>query len=83
MKRILAGAFALGMTFLLGGCLGVHLGVGGGTHTSVRNQSSTANYDTTLGQQLEDLQKAYEQGIITKSEYDHERKRLLKYYLPR
>ena len=32
---------------------------------------------TTLGQELMDLQKAYEQGIITEREYNRAKKKLL------
>jgi len=71
------------MAFALTGCLGLHLGVGR-RHPHQRPQSiHKLQLRHHLGQQLEDLNKAYEQGIITKSEYDRERKRLLKYYLPR
>jgi len=60
------------MMLLFAGCLGVH--VGGGTKTS------TTSYNVTLGQQLIDLQKAYEAGIITESDYRAQKKRLLRDY---
>ncbi|MHC1763876.1 MAG: hypothetical protein AB9869_06145 [Verrucomicrobiia bacterium] len=33
---------------------------------------------TTLGKELQDLQASYDQGIITKKEYEYSRKRLIK-----
>jgi hypothetical protein len=78
MKKLLRPILiALSATVLLNGCLGLHLG--GGTHTTVRNNSQT--YDVTLGQQLIDLQKAYDSGIITESQYNSQKKKLLKYYV--
>jgi hypothetical protein len=62
---------------LLSGCLGLHFG--GGTKTSMKETSQT--YDVTLGQQLIDLQKAYDAGIITQSEYNSQKKKLLRHYL--
>jgi hypothetical protein len=61
----------------LTGCLGLHFG--GGTKSEVQNKSQT--YDVTLGQQLLDLQKAYDAGVITQSEYNSQKKKLLHYYL--
>jgi len=61
----------------LSGCIGLHLG--GGTKSEVQNKSQT--YDVTLGQQLLDLQKAYDSGVITQSQYDSQKKKLLKYYV--
>jgi len=82
MKKTLA-LILIGALPLLGlsGCLGLHLGVGGGTKTEVQNKSQT--YDVTLGQQLLDLQKAYDSGVITQSEYNSQKKKLLRHYLPR
>ena len=45
---------------------------GGGTRTNVQQKS------VTTGQELMDLQQAYDQGIITKKEYDRKKKELLK-----
>jgi hypothetical protein len=61
----------------LSGCLGVHLG--GGSKT----ENTSQTYDVTLGQQLLDLQKAYDAGVITQSEYDSQKAKLLKYYVHR
>jgi hypothetical protein len=74
MKKL---SLILLLPLLLGGCLGLHFG--GGTRSSVRNQSQT--YDVTLGQQLLDLQKAYDSGVITEHEYKAQKKKLLKYYV--
>jgi ABC-type glycerol-3-phosphate transport system substrate-binding protein len=46
----------------------------GGGGASV--QAST----TTMGQELSDLKKAYDEGIISKKEYDKSRERILKRY---
>lgn len=43
-----------------------------GGETIERKESSA-----TVGQQMLDLQKAYEQGIITKEEYEQAKKRML------
>ena len=50
----------------LGGC------GGGGTH--LENQQTT----TTLGQELKDLEDAYQKGIITKEEYEKSKKSIIK-----
>jgi hypothetical protein len=45
----------------------------GGGGADVRSEIST----TTKGQQLLDLQKAFEAGALSQQEYDRERKKLL------
>lgn len=65
---------AASMALLLNGCLG--LSVGGGKKNTTENKSET--YNVTLGQQLIDLQRAYEEGIITKKEYERQKKKLLR-----
>ena len=52
---------------LLTGCIGVSLGGGSTTHTQA----------PTVGQQLIDLQKAKDAGIITDAEYQAQKARLL------
>ena len=52
---------------------GLFVGCGGGG-ASVQQSS------TTLGQELTDLQTAYEKGIITEKEYNKARKEILKKY---
>lgn len=59
-------------TILMGG---LFAGCGGGG-ADIRQSSNT----TTLGQQLVDLQAAYEKGIITQREYEKAKKNLLKQY---
>lgn len=55
-------------TILMGG---VFVGcAGGGTQVEQSN--------TTLGQELTDLQEAYEKGIITEREYERAKKELLR-----
>ena len=69
MKRIAVFVMAslIFIGFTLGGC--------GGSTTKV-----TQGEQTTLGQQLIDLDKAYKQGIITEKEYEKTKKDLLKRY---
>lgn len=61
-------------TILLGGML-TALGLsgcgGGGAKTKVTETS------TTTGQQLIDLKAAYDKGIITKDQYDKQKKKIL------
>jgi hypothetical protein len=52
---------------LLTGCIGVSLGGGSTTHTQA----------PTVGQQLIDLQKAKDAGIITDAEYQAQKAKLL------
>jgi uncharacterized membrane protein len=55
------------------------LGVGfaGCRGGKARVESTTTTTTTTLGQELMDLQKAYEQGILTEKEYNKAKKKLL------
>ncbi len=48
---------------------------GGGTKTDVKSESTTTT--TTLGQELQDLDKAYKDGIITEKEYEKAKKKLI------
>ncbi len=52
---------------------GVFVGCSGGGATVQQS-------NTTLGQELTDLQEAYEKGIITQREYERAKKELLKKY---
>ena len=47
----------------------------GGGKTDVKSESSTVT--TTLGQELQDLDKAYKDGIITQKEFEKAKKRLI------
>ena len=47
---------------------------GGGTKTDVVTETST----TTLGQELQDLDKAFKDGIITEKEYKKAKEKLIK-----
>jgi len=47
---------------------------GGGTKTDVVTETST----TTLGQELQDLDKAFKDGIITEKEYKSAKEKLIK-----
>lgn len=61
-RMLVAASLALG----LAGCWG------GGA--DVRN----SNRSTTVGQELIDLQRAYDQGLVDQREYDRQRKRILR-----
>lgn len=58
------------LTIVMGG---LFVGCGGG---GAQVQQSS----TTLGQELTDLQTAYEKGIITQKEYEKARNKILKKY---
>jgi hypothetical protein len=51
-------------------------GCGGGRKQTVETTTTT----TTLGQELVDLQQAYEKGIITEKEYNDLKKKAMKKY---
>ena len=38
----------------------------------------TQSYTTTLGQELQDLEQAYKDGIITEKQYEDSKKKLIK-----
>lgn len=65
-KNILASALALGVLLLVSGCVA---SVGGGPKTMV--------HQTTLGQQLIDLQTAKNSGALTDAEYQQQKAKLL------
>ena len=69
MKKVgyflLAPALALSV-LMTAGC--------GGSSTSVQAQT------TTMGQELTDLKKAYDAGVITEKEYEKSKSRILKRY---
>ncbi len=70
MKRLvvtlLAAAVMMGIGFTLTGC-------GSTTKTEIKEAPKT-----TLGQELIDLEEAYNKGVITKDEYEKQKKELLK-----
>jgi hypothetical protein len=47
----------------------------GGSKADVKSEPTTVT--TTLGQELQDLDKAYKDGIITEKEYEKAKKRLI------
>ncbi len=57
------------LPFAVGGCCG-----GGGSKV----QTKSTNISTTLGQELTDLQTAYDQGIISEKQYREAKEKLLK-----
>ena len=59
----------------------VIVGVGLATGCGGRKQNTTVQTtNTTLGQELVDLQQAYEKGIITEKEYNDLKKKAMKKY---
>jgi hypothetical protein len=67
-KRLaaLAAAAALGLTLISAAACG-----GGGASVMAKTQT------TTLGEELIDLNKAYEKGLLTTEEYEKQRAKLL------
>ncbi len=43
-----------------------------------REKLSTSIYSTTLGQELQDLDAAYQKGLITEKEYKEVKQKLIK-----
>ncbi len=66
--KICVAAILAFFPFAVAGCCG------GGSNV----KSKTTNLSTTLGQELSDLQKAYEQGVITEQQYREAKEKLLK-----
>jgi len=68
--------FKVGLLSLL---VSVFLALGpagcGGGGAEVKSQHST--YSTTLGQELKDLEDAYNKGIITQQQYEDSKKKLI------
>jgi hypothetical protein len=54
------------------------LGFAGCRGGKAKVESTTVTTTTTLGQELMDLQKAYEQGIITEKQYKDAKEKLIK-----
>lgn len=69
---------AIATSLLLTGCLSLRLGFGGGSSKNTTTENKSAINGVTLGQQLIDLQKAYDEGIITESEYKAQKKKILR-----
>jgi hypothetical protein len=62
-------------TLVLAVLLGVNLVACGGGKKASKTEPSTIT--TTLGQELQDLNKAYKDGIITEKEYEKAKKALI------
>lgn len=71
MKRSWIGLIAVNV-MILGGCCCP--GSGGSATTKTETTINT----TTTGQQLIDLQKAYESGALSEKEYNRQREEILK-----
>ncbi len=63
------------LTLLLAGLMVLNLVGCGGSKTEVKSKPTTIT--TTLGQELQDLDKAYKDGIITEKEYEKAKKALI------
>lgn len=64
----LALAFLFGTSLALGGC------GGGDSETTIKSSN------TTMGQELMDLDKSYKAGIISEKQYESAKKDILKKY---
>jgi len=69
MKRIISILLIFAMLITMASCIAV--GSGG---------SKKVDHQTTLGQELIDLQKARDEGAISQQEYEELREKLKKYY---
>jgi hypothetical protein len=69
MKRIVSGGLAAVLLLM---CASLQGCGGGGAHTSTTVDA------TTTGQELTDLKKALDEGVITQKEYDKKREEILK-----
>jgi hypothetical protein len=61
------------ITMIVAVALGLTACGGGGA----KLQSQQSNYNTTLGQELKDLDDSYQKGIITKEQYEDAKKKLI------
>jgi len=75
MKSLRMVVAALMITFLMVIMGSALVGCGGGG-TEVKQ--STSVYSTTLGQELQDLDAAYQKGLITDKQYKDAKQKLIK-----
>lgn len=68
--RLIIPIILIGGLLLVGGC-------GGG---GAKVESSTTATTTTMGQELMDINKAHQEGIITDKEYEKAKKQIMKRY---
>jgi hypothetical protein len=71
--RIFVAALMISFMMVVMGSALVGCG-GGGTEV----KQSTSYYSTTLGQELQDLDAAYQKGLITEKEYKDAKQKLIK-----
>ena len=71
MERMRVIVFVIFMAMALSGLSGC-----GGGGAEIKHQS----YPVTLGQELEDLEKAHQQGLLNDKEYKKIRKEIIKRY---
>lgn len=74
MKSVRAVVAALVVLFTVFIVVPALVGCGGGTEV----KQSTSIYSTTLGQELQDLDGAYQKGLITEKEYKEAKQKLIK-----
>ena len=72
-SRVLVAALMIAFLVVIMGSTLVGCG-GGGTEV----KQSTSIYSTTLGQELQDLDAAYQKGLITEKEYKEAKQKLIK-----
>ena len=73
-RRLLMRRFKV-WALVLAVMVSVNIVACGGGKTDVKSESSTVT--TTLGQELQDLDQAYKDGIITQKEYEKAKKKLI------
>ena len=71
-SRVLVAALMIAFLVVIMGSALVGCG-GGGTEV----KQSTSIYSTTLGQELQDLDAAYQKGLLTEKEYKEAKKKLI------
>jgi hypothetical protein len=70
VRAVVAALVVLFTVFIVAPAL---VGCGGGTEV----KQSTSSYSTTLGQELQDLDAAYQKGLLTEKEYKEAKKKLI------
>jgi hypothetical protein len=68
--RVIIAAFSVLLSLNLSACC-----IGGG---SKEVRTETTSISTTLGEELQDLKAAYDEGIITEKQYNESRERILR-----
>lgn len=72
MRAMMSKAAALAMTLVLALAMGLAAGCGASSSKTVQETRTT-----TKGQELLDLKKAYDQGVISEKEYEKSKKKIM------